>query len=372
MTTIYTVQNASPKNEVRDMSVNQTFSCNVDGMRCTDYQIKVYKVSDNTELLDTTKLALTPYLSDGELLEHIITGGTIPNSATESYKWTIEVWNDTENVLSREFQFIGKTEPILTFSVASPITTQSYTFTGSIAQAEGDIVNNYTFELYDLNYNLIETSGKITSFNISHEFDGFTNGDDLYIKLNGITTGGQTFESDFESFNVAYSSPSIEMTPLAEVDNYTSLIEVSRGEVEQIIGVVTGDSEFVEDFIYEGNNALQLDNDTTYVEFEVDIPIHFTLKFKWKPLNNDFEGKIVQLDDGAYEVGYESGRFYYEINGTRLYSEYIDIYGSVFYIILLPQKAVFNKTGFFTQLNSFAGTILSDLTGTTLGEIGLL
>jgi hypothetical protein len=336
--TIFTPQNPSPRNEVRDLNLNQDITATMDGVKFTDYQIEFFKVSDNTPMHDTTKLPLSPNLADGELLIHELIGGTIPNTGIDSYKWKMTVWNTAEEVTTREFQFSAKTTPVLTFNPPATITTQSYEFTATVAQAEGDIVNNYTFELYDALSELIEDSGLVTNFNIKYTFEGFTNGDSLQIRVFGTTTGGSTFDSGLVAFNVAYAEPDIDLVPEAVVDNNTSLITVTRPEVVQIIGTSSGSISYVNDFIYVGNTALSIDDSLSYVSFDVDILTTDTIKVKWQPDSDLFEGKIVQLDDGDYEVFYVSGRFGWTINGITNYGVPISLTDRVFYIVLLPTK----------------------------------
>lgn len=339
--TIFTPQNPSPRNEVRDMLLNQIFSVVIDGVRCTDYQIRIYRVSDNGLVFDSTKLTLGTPLADGEILEYTLTGGSITNTGIDSYKWTVEVWNDAESVVSREFQFFAKTTPDLTFNPPATITTQSYEFTATLTQAEDDIVANYTFELYDSNDELIEDSGLITSFNIKHTFEGFTNGDTFKVRLFGTTTGNDTFDSGLFSFDVSYSVLDLGLVPETTVDNDNGIVTTRRPEVVQIIGSTNGSVTF-DDFFYAGMKYVDIPNASTYVNFDANIPLDFTLKFMAFPnLPYDFEGKLIQLDDGVYEVGYELNRFYWIINGVKVYTTIVDLQADrIFYIFLLPTEAI--------------------------------
>lgn len=355
---IYTPQNPSPRNEVRDMDNNQDFTAIIDGVKCTDYQIRIYKVSDNSLVHDTTKLNLSPALSDGATLTHTLTGGTIANTGTDSYKWTIQVWNDAETVTSREFQFFAKTTPVLAFTPDNPITTQSYEFTATLTQAEGDIVNTYTFELYDSNDELLETSGLITSFNIAYTFDGFTNGDSLKIRLDGTTTGGDTFDTGLIAFTVSYSEPEIDLIPEAVVDNETSLITVTRPDAVQILGIDTPSGvtyEEIEFFrlglsgavtytvnvvdLLDGQN-IDFQNLTT--SLPVSVPEEFTLEFIWYASSSSFEGKIIELGNNEYVVGFEEGFFYYTINGVTNYIANArgTLFNGVYVFILMPTEVV--------------------------------
>ena len=337
MATIYTPQNASPKNETRDMSLNQIFSATVDGIKYTDYQLFILKVSDNSVVYNSTKLPLSPNLADGEILSHSLAGGTIANSATISYKWKLQVWNGAETVTTREFQFTGRTTPILTFTVPNPITTQSYEFIATLAQAEGDIVNNYIFYLYDTTQSLIESSGLITNFNIDFTFDGFSNGDDLYIRVVGTTTGNQTFDSGLINFGVTYLEPQINLKPDAIVDNDKGIITVTRGEAIQVIGTSSGTINYVSDFPVVGMNGLNLVDSLSSVSFDVNIPIEQTLLVDILfPIG--FEGRIIQLDNGAFEFGYEAGHFYYSINSTRIDEGNFNIDSKYLLIVLLPTE----------------------------------
>lgn len=342
MATIYTLQNPSPRNEVRDMSINQIFSGIVDGVRYTDYQLFIYKVSDNTLVYNSTKLALTPNLPDGATWQHTVPSGSVANSATETYKWKLQVWNGAETVTTREFAFSAKTTPVLTFSPPATVTTQSYNFTATIAQAQGDIPNTYTFYLYDSTQEEIESSGLITNFNIAHEFSGFANGDSLYVRVVGETTGGQIFDSGLVAFSVVYSEPDVNLKPEAVVDNEQGIITLSRGEVIQIIGTSMGTVSYDTSFPVAGMSGVDLADGTSYVSFDVSIPVNHNLWFNWLP-DNGFTGKILWLDNGAVEVGYNGTNFYYEINGTLIDEPPMTITGKYFVINVAPTKVTFTE-----------------------------
>jgi hypothetical protein len=373
MSTIFTPQNLSPRNEVRDMLLPQLFTATIDGVRCTDYQIRIYKVSDNALVHNTNKINLTTPLANGQVLSHTVAGGTITNTGTDSYKWTLQVWDASNTVTSREVQFFAKTTPVLTFNPPTTINEQSYDFTATLTQAQGDLVNTYEFELYDSTQTLIESSGQITNFNIFHEFEGFVNGDELYVRVFGQTTGRQNFNSGLVAFDVSYSQPSVNLKPEVEVNNESSLLTVTRSDVVQIIGTGSGTFGYVNNFLYTGNTALTLGTPSSYVDFDVNIPLDFTLSFKWQPSDNLFTGKIIQLDNGAYEVGYDLGAFYYTINGVTQFSPPIDLYGSVFYIVLQPQTCTFVRKQLFNQWTSLPlGSVWNDFSGDTWEDIGLI
>lgn len=340
MSTIFTLQNPSPRNEVRDMSINQIFSGIVDGVRYTDYQLFIYKVSDNSLVYNSTKVALTPNLPDGAVWQHTVPLGSVPNSATVTYKWKLQVWNGAETVTTREFQFTAKTTPVLTFTPSNPITTQSYNFTATLTQAQGDIPNNYTFELYDNTQGLIESSGLITNFNISHTFSGFSNGDELYVRVFGTTTGNQTFDSGLITFDVVYAEPDINLKPEATVDNTQGIITITRGEAIQILGTSSGTISYENDFPVIGMNGVYIEDNSSYVSFDVSIPVDQNLWVDWLP-DTGFSGVIVQLDNGDYEVGYTGTNFYYDINGTRIDEAPYDITGKYILINMSPTKVTF-------------------------------
>lgn len=340
MATIYTLQNPSPRNEVRDMSINQIFSGIVDGVRYTDYQLFIYKISDNAIVYNSTKLALTPNLPDGSVWQHTVPAGSVSNSATESYKWKLQIWNGAETVTTREFAFSAKTTPALTFAPPSIITTQSYNFTATIVQSQGDIPNNFTFYLYDSTQTQVESSGLVTNFNISYTFDGFSNGDNLYVRVIGTTTGGQSYDSGLVEFDVIYAEPDINFKPLATVYNDAGTILLERGEAIQIIGTSSGSVSYDSDFPVVGMTGLDLGNASSYVSFDVSIPESQNLWFDWFP-DNGFTGKIIWLDNGAYEVGFTGSNFYYIINGTRIDEAPTTITGKYYVINLAPTKVTF-------------------------------
>jgi hypothetical protein len=128
------------------MSATQNFSCKINGVKITDYQLIIYKNSDNTIIYDSTKITLGTPKYNGETLSISVVGGTIING--QELKYTIQYWNGAETTISNEIFFMSASIATLTISVPNPITVQSYTFVGTYIQAQNIGIKQWYYVLY--------------------------------------------------------------------------------------------------------------------------------------------------------------------------------------------------------------------------------
>lgn len=318
--TIYTPSLLKPNNTSLDMSVEQVFTAqvNASGGKYTHYQIIIKKVSDNSTVYDSTKLELSPYLYDKQILSHTISGGTISNTGTDAYKYTIQVWNGSETVTTGETLFYAHTTPLVELIIPATVTSKTLTVTATYTQTENIPLKKFKYIWYRYDNSIIEDTGWSFSGNFTHTFDGLSNDTTYSIECFIENQYGVITSSGKQSFNVEYIQPSLYIIPTTTVMDDTASILVDWSQsITQVIGVVTGDYEYVEDFMVEGNYGLKLNNGSK-IDFEVFIPEDFTLIIVYNP-DGFTSGVMISLDDGDYIVGYNSGRFYFNNNGIECY-----------------------------------------------------
>lgn len=359
MGVIYRSTNLYPQNIYIDGTVNNNFYGTVNGAKVTDYQLRIYNLS-NSLIYDSTKITLSSPLPNGSVLTHTVPMGSITNGS--QYKWTLQTWNALDSAITREILFSAYTAPVITFNPPVTITAQDYEFTATYTQSEGVGLSYYKFILYDENGEIIEETQNIYDFDIKHTFEGLVNGTEYGIRLTGqFQLNGMSFDTGISQFMAVYTEPDFSMTPSTEFDSNTSFVDIQWGQVVQIIGdYPVGSETYVNNFIRTGNTGLGMDSGE-YVNFDVDIPIDFTLKFIWQPDSNSFTGKIIELDDGVYEVGYDGSKFTYTINGVSQSTLPIDIFGSVFYLVLLPTKIRVKRLQLFELWNNYLGMTWQDI-----------
>jgi hypothetical protein len=319
MSTIYRPTYLSPRNISVDMSVNQNFTCVVNGVKITDYQLIIYKNSDNTVLYDSTKTALGTPKYNGETLSITVTGGTVANGL--ELKYTIKYWNGTEEIISSEIFFTSASIATLTITVPNPVTTQSYEFVGTYTQAQSVPIKQWYYVLYDDNLDEIDRSPLSFSGNVRYTFEGFISGNSYKIKGFAETQDNVLIETFLHSFTTSYSNPTVVTQPTVTLLADKTAIQVDWGVISQISGVVSGTSSYISNFITVGNFGLQLNSGAT-LTYDIDTPEEYTLHFLWQPLNVDFTGDIVKLNNsitGEYcKVGYISGRFVKNVSDYSL------------------------------------------------------
>ena len=346
MGTIYRPINLTPTNETLDMTDDQEFLATISGSKCTDYQL-VIKLLDGTLKYDSTKINLTTPLSDGDILTHDYLASAPQSIVNNSeYKWQLTVWNGTDYISTREIRFDAYTDPVVSITITSPVTSSSLDISPSYTQAESKDVTFYTYNLYDDSSELIFTSDEIFSFDLDYTLTGLVNGESYTIQLLGETEVGNTFIAT-ESFNVAYSQPEVLITPTVTQDSDTSIVTVDWGEIIQITGTesnITNPVTYVNGLSDITKKSCSIPNNE-YIDFAVDIPQDFSTTFLWKG-ESTFSGKICDLFGGdGYEFGYDNSlnNFYAIVNTVRFDSLKYTVDNTKIYLITLTNDNVFIK-----------------------------
>ncbi len=319
--TIYQPTFLQPELTSVDMAQNQDFTCIVDGTTIDSYRLIIYNNDTSAVLYDTTKTALGSPLFNGETLSVTVTGGTVANGL--ELKWTMEYWNGSESVLSYETLFSSSTTATLSIAIPVPVTAQAHEFVGTYTQAEGVALQEWYYILYDSDGVEIDRSSVSFSGDIRHTFSGFLNGSSLKIKGFLKTQQNEEIESPLYSFTVSYSVPILDIIPSATVQSDTTSVLTEWGGISQVNGTVTGgSSSYIENFLYTGNWGLELGTGAI-LSYELDIPITKTFHHVWVQENASFTGEILKLSNTGnsdyHLIGYDTGKFFAEINGVKKY-----------------------------------------------------
>lgn len=321
-----------------DFTQSQNFSAQVNGLVITHYQIRIYNNSTNALLYDIGKLALSPNLYDKQILSHTVPANSVTNGL--ELKWTLQVWENTSTVTSREIYFKGYGNPTFSVTIPETINSKTYEFVGVYSHPQNVNIKRFQFKIYDSSNNVLENSGDIYSANTKYKPKNisFINGNTY--KVEGICEdiNGVIVSSGIKTFSVDYPRPSLSIVPDATVNHKTSGVIVKWSKAIQKNGTVVGTYSYVNNFISQGNKGLLIDASSN-LSYMVDIPKDFTVQVIYRPEMGFTSGIMVELDS-SYKVGYEQGRFYFKNNGTEVYSLPISLPSNLFMIVMRSQDVL--------------------------------
>ena len=253
---IYLPTNFQPKNEARDMSIAQMFSVQVHGVICTDYQIIIKNNDTGVTIYDSTKLHLSIPLYDKSTLYHTVPANSITNGV--NYKWIITVYENTNNVTSGEQFFKSYGNPTVTLSIPLTISTQAYSPRAIYYHPQSISIQKFKYILYDSSDNVLTETDYFYSANLTYDFDGFLNGSTYQIECIVMDQNDITVSSGKQSFNVNYSQPNVNVTPVVEILEDKSASKIKWGKAVQVSGVTTGIISYI-DFLSSNNKAINLE-----------------------------------------------------------------------------------------------------------------
>lgn len=364
--TIYIPSFFSPEYKSLDMTLNQTFTAQVNGLKYTDYRLVIKKVSDNTVVYDSTKLSLSPVLYDKQTLSHLISANSISNTGTDSYKWILQVWNGSENVTSGETLFYAESLPVIGLTIPTTVTSKSISLISTYMQTEGISPKKFKYIWYDNLDNIIKDTGWIFSGNLSYDFDGLDNNSSYKIECMIETLSGVIGTSGKKAFAVTYVQPSLTIVPETTLLPNLSAIKVKWSKVITRVGATTGTTSYIPNFLKDGNYGLQIDADSK-LEYNFTIPKDFTVTNITKfPVG--FSGIFCQLDSD-YSIGYDGSRFYFNNAGIIEYGTAVSIDVNPFFICIRPTSIIIKKLSIYKTWSELTDGIWGDLTVFAWGDL---
>ena len=167
----------------------------------------------------TTLETLYEDVVDSFVLEHVLPADTLLNGLY--YQATVVTY-DASGAASAEsapIQFYCFSSPTFTFpnlSSGDNITTSTYSFVAQYEQVENELLNQYSFVLYDGEDKQLYTSGvqyvgstSLPPTLVVWTVSGLEDGKDYKIIANGVTAYGTKVTTGFVSFSVKYDSPEL-------------------------------------------------------------------------------------------------------------------------------------------------------------------
>jgi len=300
---IYSPSFLYPDNISIDADNDNIFTWESAGDPQTDYQLFIRKVSDNTEIYNSTKLTFGSE-------SHTVPSSTLTNGV--DYMWMVKVWCDATTYAESEWVFFkANTTPTLEIDVFdNPLGVQNYLFTSTYTQAEDILPKRFKYVLYDDSDALVYESDWMYNTDIEYFITGMINGNSYQIECHVENQYGQVVISDKVAFTVSYEMPDnipeLILTPLDDI----GAIKLEWTNIKQVLPVVTGTYDYTDGKFLKG---LHLDSGSliTYLE---PLPVNFTLPFFIK-LDPSFVGVFLNIyceDVLIYQVGYDGTRFYYQ------------------------------------------------------------
>lgn len=223
-------------------------------------------------------------------LAHTIPANTLTNGGYYNVViYTIDSANNFSQA-SVPVPFYCYSQPTLTINnipASSTIENGTYTFQGSYAQQENEILNSYQFILYDSNKTVLSQSDVIyysSNDSLSYTFVGMSNDTSYYIELKGQTVNNTEITTGLLYFTVRYSQPaSFAIVDLVN-DCENGFIQISSNIV-----AIDGKSN-PEPPIYIDNKEVDLREPDSWVRWDegFNIKDDFTMRV-WGRDFNDFE-----------------------------------------------------------------------------------
>lgn len=355
---IYQASQLSPNGTTIDALTAQNFTAKIEGGFCDSYKLLIYNMS-NTLIYDTTKIALSPYLYQDDILTHVLNPHVLTNSI--QYKWKIITYSGTLSATSREVSFYCYSTPVVTISVPATITEKKYTFTITYTQTESISIKKWKLLFTDEDGDTVLETDYSYSGLLQYEYDGFADGITINVQATVENQQNVITLSPVYTFDVDYTSPSLIIIPTTTLLEDYSAVQIDWCLPVQITGVVTGAYHYnygtdIDLTLEVGSEATWESTDTvdeattldeatsydetddaseffsdlfnttpessSYVDFEVDITALFTATIEYTPEATFNSGILVEFFDEddvvIYQVGYDGDKFYAVNNGITV------------------------------------------------------
>ena len=194
-----------------DATQAQSFDFNVIGG--SQVVANTLTIKDNATLTTIYSQTQTTFKFTHTLPANTLTNGTY-------YQATLTTKDAQGNIsnASAPIQFYCYSQPMFEISnmpASNVITNNSFAFTVTYNQAQGEILNAYVFNLYSASGALISTSNTMYNtntslpLNISYLFSGFEDKTTYSIEVNGVTVNGTQITTGRIPFTTDYTKPNM-------------------------------------------------------------------------------------------------------------------------------------------------------------------
>lgn len=396
----------SPSTNMQECTIDVTaskipFSCVIDGNEAINaWQIKIYKLNDNTLVLDTNKQTLSsPFFPVDEKNKHVIFNRDLASyistntsfiNSSEPYYWIIQVWGATgATTISCEEVFYAYSYPVISIQYSQNgtdysdltegqvLNSKNYSFKAQYNQEQNIPLKRYGWLLTDTD------SGQVLLDTISHNqiygtqdniicsYDGFLNSGNYSIKLYIETQNDLTLTTLPISFSVSYMTTQLSNEFKVEVLKNEPAIMLDWKSAIIIGGNYTGEINYMKNYpivnytLNPPNTSVKIPNES-FISYDygatssLDISEESYIVLSTQLLNS--QDRILFIAEGVDKSGnsimrklsFESGKFVYILLSSKgvikkTYTPTLQPCENVWYIIIMSPFLGFNGAG--TTLN---------------------
>lgn len=364
----------SIKNQIIDASQAYTIKWKTSGDTSSSFSIDVFKNIDGSSAWSLPR-------NYSFANSYTIPAQFVPNGW--DYKLRVTVYDAIGNLAHSDYViFTASSSPTITVDPIDTVTNHSYLFTGHYFQAENELLQSYTVNLYDSNKGLVGTSGILTDGLVQYLFDLLVTGFTYYVEFIVVSTKGLSTSSGLISFNVNYINPYLNMKLQGENIPDSAGIQLSW-ETIQIIGKTTSDP------VYLNNEELDVVYGKVYFDEGFSIDNNFNLKMWFKEMITNVDLIHLKGSNGDLRVQFETDKrfhLYKEISGfTSHYASqqmnkgyFISPYqyvsngeGNAFFLCLQQNNAMMDMVASsynIIQSNSLSGTTFNQIATVTFNN----
>lgn len=304
MGTIYRSIYCLPDSYAIDMSLDQIFSCRVQGSSIDAYRLIIKDLSNVTKY-DSTKITLSTVLYNDETLNITVPANSV--TTRSQLKFTIQTFSGVNSATTREISFYNYSTPTAALSIVSPVISKQIELTTIYTQTQSIPVESYQYFLYDsTGSTLLQQSDLFYTEKLKYIFDGLLDATSYQAQCIITNKYSQIVDTGKISFNVDYTQPNINITPTTNINEELSAVEIGIGQAIQNIGESTGTINYIDNYLVVGNTGIELVDDISTIFWNVNITADFTDTFTWQTTGFT-DGKIIKYEDslGNYlEIGY--------------------------------------------------------------------
>lgn len=234
---------------------------------------------------------------------HIVPANTLTNGVYYSaYVITYDV-NGNASAQSNSIQFFCYSTPafeIINLPDGNIIANSSFNFEAEYNQSEGELLDTYSFTLYDASQLQISTSGvqyvgssEAPPTSVSYTFSGFSDQTSYYIRVNGQTIQGTLLDTGLILITVAYTKPN-----LFSIVELTNNCEGGYINVKSNLVSIDSVSNPTPPIYIDNNTAVDTRVSGSYVEWNTgfDLESDFTASL-WGRDFNENSDIITMIDD---------------------------------------------------------------------------
>ncbi len=271
-------------------------------------------------------------------LTHTVPANTLTNGVYYSAYLITYNANGNASPRSNSIQFFCYSAPSFQFTnlpIGNVVTNSSFTFEVTYSQAQGELLDTYSFTLYDAAQSQISTSGikyigssVAPPTSISYTFSGFSDQTSYYIRANGQTEQGTLVDTGLIAINVSYVKPNI--FSIIELNNNCQggYINIKSNLIE-----IRSSSNPSPPIYVDNKTAVDARGDGRYVEWNsgFNIDSDFTASL-WGRRFNKNSDIITMIDDKGNNIVI---RYRTNTDGT-VYADATVTNGTIIYYIFSP------------------------------------